>query len=290
MQHKTSHSGNRFKILFKKFLFIKTKVFLHLPICIGFLIFFSCAKLPIYESNKYVESEKENLLNPLTSNYDKKTTIQIEVANNDTNLYIRATFHDQHSYKTIMRNGLTVFFDPTGKKNKRYQLKIQRGNTQVTEYELLSRQKENESNRQQQNIITGIDITYNKVTWDKNGKPYVFYRNLEKKPIRVDLESNPQNKLFLEIEIPSKLIPFKEGQSKFSLGIESGAIESGNMNRQRPSARMSGAGEPGARRGSGGGGGRGRSGGGMNNGGSRPAGNSGAMQPIKSWILVDLKN
>lgn len=269
---------------------MKTKVFCRLPIIIGFLLFLSCAKLPIYESKKYVESEKENLLNPLTSNYDKKSNIQIEVANSDTNLYIRTTFHDQQSYKTIMRSGLAVFFDPTGKKNKLYQLKIERGDAQITEYALLSRQKENESRSQQQNIITGIDITYNKVTWDKNGKQYVFYRNLEKKPIRVDLKSNQHSELFLEIEIPLKLIPFKEGQSQFSLGIESGPAKLQNRGGQKPSAGMNSGGGQGGRRGSGGGGGRGRTGGGMSSGGSHPTGTSGAMEPIKSWILVELKN
>lgn len=250
------------------------------------LLFSSCAKLPVYESKIYVPSEKENLLNPLTSNYDKKTNIQIGIANNDSILYIQAIFHDKQSYKKIMRGGLTVFFDPLGKKKKNYQLKIEKTEVQLTEYELMTRQRNNNLNNPQQNMPSTIDMMYNKVTWDKNGDKFVFYRNLQNKPIGVKLGANKQNELLLEIEIPLKEIPLETGQNLFSIGIESSSVESGNMSGQRPSAEMSSGGSRSGGGGRGGGGGGGMSGG--KSGGSRPAGSSSEMESIKIWFQVEL--
>lgn len=274
---------------------MQTKAFSNILIILVILFFSSCAKLPVYKSNPFIESEKEKLLNPSTGNYDEKTNIQIEVANSDTTLYIRAIFHDKENYKSIMRGGLTVFFDPQGKKKKLNQLKIEKGDTQVTEYALLSRQMESGSGNQQQNIITSIDILYNKITWDKNGKQIVFYRNLQNKPISVQFEANKQNELLLDIEIPLKEIQLTAGQNLFSLGIESGNLPSQNMSGQRPSAGMSGRGGQGGGAGRGGGGGgrpgggKSGGGGGKSGGGSRPAGQSNGMDPVKIWTQVELK-
>ncbi len=269
-----------------------------LLLLIVILFFSSCAKLPIYESKIYVASEKDNLISPLTSNYDKKTNIQIEVANNDTTLNIRAIFHDKQSYTTIMRSGLTVFFDPLGKKKKNYQLKIEKTEVQLTEYELMTRQENRNLNNPQQNMPAAIDMRYNKVTWDKNGDKFVFYRNLQHKPIAVNLGPNKQNELLLDIEIPLIEIPLDSGQNLFSIGIESSSVASGKMEVQRPSAGMSGGsgsrGGGGGGRGGGGGGSRGGGGGmsggmgGKPGGGSRPTGSSGEMESVKIWFQVQL--
>lgn len=266
-----------------------------IQIFFGLLILSSCAKLPIYESKDYVQPKQEVFLSPMSSYFDEKSNIHFGVADNDTNLYIQAIFHDRRSYTKIMRGGLTVYFDPSGKKKKEYQLKIERLKEQNIDLALMAQKMGIDPGARQNEMAAVIGATYNKVTWDKNGKEFVFYRNLIKDPIRVELGPNDLKELVLEIKIPLKEIPFEAGQDIFSLGIESGEISSGGMSGQRPGGGKSGGGSRGGgnsgMRGSGGGG-RGGGGGGMHSGGgggSRPSGSSSSgMDPVKVWFQVEL--
>lgn len=95
-------------------------------IFVTLLILCSCARLPIYESLEYATTDSNNFLNPVSSHFDKKFNINYGVANNDSDLFIQAIFHDRASYMQMMRGGLTVYFDPTGKKKKSNKLKIER--------------------------------------------------------------------------------------------------------------------------------------------------------------------
>ena len=263
---------------------------------IGTLLFSSCTKLPVYKSKTYVAPEKEDFLNPISSHFDKKTNIGFEVANNDTNLFIRAVFHDRQSYMKIMRGGLTVYFDPSGKKKKQYQLKIERAQKQKIDMASMMSQMGMNPSARAQDLPAVIDATYNKVTWDKDGDEFVFYRNILKDPIQVDLSPNKTNELVLEIKMPLKEIPLEAGQNLFSLGIESGSMPSNSMTGSRPNSGMrggsSGSRPSGGGRSSGGGGGRGGGGGmggGKSSGGSRPGGGSpSGMEPIKIWFQVQL--
>lgn len=253
------------------------------------LLLSSCAKMPIYHSKKYNAPEKEDFLNPLPLNYDVKTNINFEIANNDTNFYLQFVFHDRQSYLKIMRGGLTVYFDPTGKKEKKYKLKIERLKDPNIDLAIINQRMNTNPEAIQNNMAAMIGINYNKVTWDKNGKEFVFYRNILKDPIRVDLGPNKTNELVLEVKMPLKELPLEAAQNLFSLGIESGSIASKSMAGQQPSGgmRSSGGGHGGG--GMGGGRGRGGMGGGKPGGGSNPAGGSpSGMEPIKIWFQVQL--
>ncbi len=269
---------------------MKTISFLVLLSAIVF--FSSCAKLPVYKSEIYVAPKTNEFANPVYSNYDKKTNIGFEIANNDTNLFIRAVFHDGESSMKIMRGGLTIYFDPTGKKKKQYQLKIERAQKQKTNMASMNSQNGKNTSARAQDLPKAINATYNKVTWDKNGNEFVFYRNLIKDPIRVDLGPNQSNELILEIKMPLAEIPIEPGQNLFSLGIESGSISTNNMQGNRPNSGMRGSGGGGGGGRSGGGGGRGGSGGmggGKSGGGSRPSGSpQPGMEPLKLWFQVEL--
>lgn len=249
------------------------------------IVFSSCAKLPVYKSKDYVQPEQEEFLNPMSSHFDEKTNIGFKIADNDTNLYIQAVFRDRRSYSKIMRGGLNVFFDPEGKKGKDYQLKIERLKEQNIDLALMTQRGANPS-ALQNDMATVIGATFNKVTWDKNGKEFVFYRNLIKEPIRVELGSNELNELVLEIKIPLTEIPLESGQNLFSLGIESGSIQTSSNGGQRPSGGMSGGHGRGGMGGGSRGGGGGMRGGG---GGSRPSvDSSSGMEPVKVWFQVEL--
>ncbi len=267
---------------------MKTSLFILLISIV--VVFSSCGKLPIYESKTYnIAPEKDEFSNPLISNYDKKTNIGFEIANNDTNLYIKAVFYDRQSYIKIMRGGLIVCFDPSGKKKKQYMLKIERTKEQKIDMASMMSQMGMNPSARSQDLPAVINNTFTKVTWDKNGDEFIFYRNILRDPISVDLGPNNTNELVLEIKIPLKEIPLEAGQNLFSLGIESGAISTSGMQGSRPSGGM----HDGGGRGGGGGGGRGGMGGGMgggkSGGGQRPGGGAPAgMEPIKLWFQVQL--
>ncbi len=251
------------------------------------IFFSSCSKLPVYNSQEYVVNKEENFINPLSANFDKKNNISYGVANDNTHLYVQAIFRERESFMKIMRGGLTVYFDQEGKKKKKYQLKITKSEVQLTEYEMMTRQGNYNLSNQQQNMPATIDLMFNKVTWDKDGDKFVFYRNLQREPIAVNLEPNKQNELMLKVKIPLTELSLSKNMSLFSVGIESGSVTSGNMSGQRPNAGMSGGGS----RGGGGSGGRGGGGmgGGKSGGGSRPGGSpQSGMEPIKLWFRVQL--
>lgn len=261
----------------------------------GIVFISSCAKLPVYESKKYVTSDNEDFLNPITSNYNEKENIHFGVADDDTSLFVKAIFHDRESLMKIMRGGLNIYFDPDGKKGKDYQLKIEKAEVQLTEYELMTRRGNMNLNNPQQNMPATIGLMYNKITWDKNGDRFVFYRNLQNEPVGVKLVPNKQNELVLEIKMPLSELPLSNGQSLFSIGIETGSVSSGNMNSARSMGSMrQSSGGMGGRSGGGGGRGGGMSGGGGGrsggkSGGSRPGGASpSGVTPIKIWFQVQL--
>ena len=266
-------------------------------IALAVVLFSSCAKLPLYNSKEHVQNQEEEFLNPIASNYDSKTNISFNVSNNDTNIYISAVFHDRQSYIKIMRGGLIVYFDPSGKKKKQYQLKIERSQDQKIDMAAMSSRMGMDPSAKAQDLPAVIDASFTKVTWDKgDDNEFVFYRNMLKDPISVELGSNQASEFVLEIKMPLKELPLEAGQNLFSMGIESGAISTSGMQRSPSSSAMrgSGGGGGGGRSGGGGGGSGGRSGGGMSGGksggGSRPSGGApSGMEPIKLWFQVQLQ-
>ena len=245
-----------------------------IPVFIAIIFLFaSCAKLPVYKSKNYNESENNNFLNPLSANFDKKNNIRFEVSDSDTNLFLRFVFPDQLSLMKIMRGGLNLYFDPLGKKNQNYLLKIEKSEVQQNEFSLLSRQMKGESGGGPQNMAGTIGAMFNKITWDKNGKQFVFYSNLVKDPISVELSTNKHNELILDVKMPLSEIALTEKENLLSIGLETNSVSMGGMSSGRSSGSMKSGGMRGSGRGGGGMGGS-RSGGGMSSGGKRPGGSS----------------
>lgn len=257
----------------------------HIFILVGMIFLASCAKLPVYESKSYNREATPELPNSMADNFDKKANVKYGFANDETHFYIQAVFQDRESFMKIMGGGLIVYFDPNGKKGKDHQLKIEKSDQRQNEYTMLSNQNPNPEKAERQNMPSTIAAVLNKVTWDKNGNELVFYRNMQKEPILVELSPTNQDQLILNIKMPISEIPIEEGNTTFSLGIASGKNSEKGMSGNGPGGG-GGMGGPG-----GGGMGGPGGGGGMGGGGGRPQGapsSSSGMSPIEIWCNIQL--
>lgn len=260
--------------------------FLYTAVVAFFIL--SCAKLPIYLSQKPAVNEEETFSNSVSAHYDKKSNTSFQLANNDTFLFVHAVFHGQESLMKIMRGGLILSFDPEGRKDSNYKLKIERSEkSQIQNYGQMQ-PTQSQGFGIAQNLPTMIGMNFNKVTWDKNGKEFVFYWNILKDPIYVDFGPNKQNELTLNVKLPLNEIPFSRDQKIFSMGFETGKIaarEKGQSSGGNMQSGGRGMGNGGGRRGGGMGGGmNGRAGGGMNQNGAYQSG----ATPLVFWVQVQL--
>jgi uncharacterized membrane protein YgcG len=262
--------------------------FFRIFILVGMLLLASCAKLPVYQSKDYNDEPITEFPNSIADSYDKKANVRYGFANDNTHFYIQSVFSDRESLMKIMRGGLIVYFDPNGKKGKNYQLKIEKSDLQQNDYSMLKSQSPNPEKGERQSLPSTIAVVLSKVTWDKNGKELVFYRNMQKEPILVELLPAGQEQLILAIKMPLSEIPLSDGNSVFSVGIATGKDDLKGMSGNRPGNNgggMGGGSRPGGRMG-------GQGGGGMGGGGGRPAGapfsTSTGMSPIEIWCKIQL--
>jgi len=252
-------------------------------------LFASCAKLPLSKSKKYTSTATNQFDDIATNYYDKTNSVLYGIADDQTHFYLKAVFNDQESMKKIMRGGLRLYFDSDGKKHKNYQLKIERSEKPQRDRNTMPTMDKSRENHIQ-NMPVLIEKSFNKITWDKNGKEYIFYRALEKDPICVELGPNQQNQLVLVVKIPLKELPIPESKL-FAMGIETGSVTTdanrGAGGSMRPSGGM---GRGGGRSGGGGGHGGGMGSGGGRPGGGVPGGGSSSTSPLKIWFQVELSN
>ncbi|MCY1722880.1 hypothetical protein OU798_21205 [Prolixibacteraceae bacterium Z1-6] len=104
---------------------------LHLVLLLLTAVFSSCSKLPINKSERISCLTEPNFPEIKTENHDKGNTINYGIANNDSALYLKAIFHKEEDLMKIMHGGISIYFDPEGKKGKEYNLKIERGEKQA---------------------------------------------------------------------------------------------------------------------------------------------------------------
>ncbi len=233
---------------------------------------------------------------------DRKGKLEFGTASSDSLLYLKVIFQDQLSTMNLMRGGLNVYFDVTGKKRKNCTLKLERSEM-PRDNSRFNRPQERGldgpgPDQRQKNIVNMASKGLTKATWLKNGNTFVFDRAFPKNSFRIDFLSNEQNMLVLFIAVPLREIGLEKGQKVFSLGIQTGEPEQSGLNgggpRQGGMQRGGGmngmeGGMPGGRMGGGGGiaGGRMGGGGGMSHG-PGPGGDSSGSTPVKLWFLVQL--
>jgi len=260
------------------------------------LVFFSCTgssgKLPVYRSVPLIKSadKAEELV---AVNYDKNAKLLFGTASDDSLFFLRVVFVDQGSLMKLMRGGLMVFFDPSGKKKKNYCLKLER-----TEMQREGMNRMPEGNRTGEpdprirNPFGATDQLLTKATWTKNGHTLAFNRTLSKVPIRSEFLKNGKGEVVFELTLPLSEMELEKGQQIFSVGIETGVMQmSGNPGGGSRPGGMSGGGRGGMEGGRMGGGsmGGGGMGGGGSMGGSRPSGSgSPDMTPLKLWFMVEI--
>ncbi|WP_319503615.1 hypothetical protein [uncultured Draconibacterium sp.] len=248
------------------------------------LFFSSCAKTPVYQSQNLSGKATPEFSAIPTTHFDKKNNIRYGVAKNDTNFFFTATLSDRTSYPRIMRGGLNLYFDPQGKKSKKYALKIERSPDQLNRQNLQGRPMQEPG--MNGNMAAAINSSLKKVTWDANGEEFTFYRSPHLYAIEVNFTTNKYNELVLELQMPIKEIPLA-GDHTFSAGLETGSSaptikSNGSMSNYSGSGRGRGSGG-GMGRMSGGGGGGGQ----MKGMQQHPTGTS-SSSAVSSWFKVAL--
>ncbi|WP_319227089.1 hypothetical protein [Draconibacterium orientale] len=206
----------------------------------------SCTKLPVYQSQDFSGKPSPEFSAIPTTHFDKKNSIRYGVAVNDTNFFFTATLSDRTSYQRIMRSGLNLYFDPQGKKGKKYALKIERSIDQMNRQSFQAIQTPDLAI--QGNVAAAINNALKKVTWNANGEEFTFYPSPHLYSIEVNFTTNEYNELVLELQMPLKEIPVADDQT-FSAGLETGNSTSSPM---RGSGSMSGLSSSGRGKGSGG--------------------------------------
>jgi hypothetical protein len=285
-----------------------------LTVCISVILlmlnFVTFAKLPVYKSLLYTRAIEKITPEKVAINFDKKGKLWFGTASNDTVFFIRVIFQEQTSVMKLMRGGLNVYFDPSGKKKKNYALMLERSEMpQGGQSRMGERGERGErgmggergkggtgTDQRMRNPATMIGEVLTKASWIKNGHSYVFNRSQTKSPIRIDFTANDQNQLVYVVCIPMKELSLEKGQQIFSLGIETVEIEqpdfqgsggrSGGMS-GGGRGEMGGGGMSGGNMGGGGMRGGGMSGGRMG-GPGMSGGDSSTLTPIKLWFQVQL--
>ncbi len=248
----------------------------------------SCAKLPVYQSQNLSGKPSPEFSAIPTTHFDEKNNIRYGVAVNDTNFFLTATLSDRTSYARIMRSGLNLYFDPQGKKSKKYALKIERSPDQLSRQNIQGRPTLDPA--MQGNMAAAINSVLKKVTWDANGEEFTFYRSPHLYAIEINFSTNEYNELVFELQMPLKEIPVAEDRT-FAAGLETGnsvptMIGSGSMSNYSGSGRGRGSG--GGMGGMSGGGGRGSGRGSQMKGMQQHPTGSSSSSAISSWFKVAL--
>jgi hypothetical protein len=219
-------------------------------------------------------------------------TMQYNVTNDDQNLYVAVSSLDDMTQLRILRSGMTIYFDPKGKKNKDISLHfpIQKGPDQngyrrrgdgSTTYYQNQNNAQTRDTRKEELLLQSNFYNTTGFTGIENGQ---FSVGDAKAPIHVGIKLNNQDSLLVyEVIIPLKIIlgpdwAAKAAKRNFSVGVVLDAVSG--------SGGGGGGGRPGGFGGMRGMGMRGMGGGGMGGGGGggrRYGGGQQAQKEDDNW-------
>jgi hypothetical protein len=262
---------------------------------LGFSLFFSLvsyAKIPIYQSKNLDSLITGKKIEFFADIIDEPDNLRFGIANNDTSLCLQVLFSDRRSLMKFVSGGLTIFFDPSGKKKRTNKIIIEKDENQKLDIPAMMVQMRNPRVAGGQNLTAIVELVYNKVKWITKDNEFDFYRSLTKSPIRVEMITDKPSELLLEIVMPLKELALSE-TTPLSIGIETGTITMGGMSGSPSGGNMSsgsapGGGGMGGRGGGGGGGGRSGSQKDFNGVTQQGGGSSSAMEPVKLWFQVQM--
>lgn len=216
--------------------------------------------------------------------YDKDSKISYQLFNDDENLYLNLKTFDRMSIVKILKSGLTIHFDETGKKKETVAIEYPLHNKNFDFKQLHPQNGNNESSNFDVNQL--IQSVPNSAFFINNKNRQSFNLELNSTDVSVKLEAiktELEDGLTYKLKIPLREITEKPMTSieNFSIGIITGEIKSPQA---QSSGRPSGGGRPagvGGGRPSGGGVGRPSSGGRPSN---IPNDVSKITKPIEIWF------
>jgi hypothetical protein len=215
-------------------------------------------------------------------------TMQFNVTNDDQNIYVAISSLDDITQLRILRSGMTIYFDPKGKKNKEISLHFpiqkapdpngyrSRGDGSTTYYQNQNN-TQNRDTRKEELLLQSDYYNTTGFTGIENGQ---FSVGDLKTPIHIGIKLNNQDSLLVyEVIIPIKNIlgpdwAAKASKKNFGVGVVLDAVAG--------SGGGGGGGRPGGFGGMRGMGMRGMGGGGMG-GGRRYGGGQQAQKEDANW-------
>ncbi len=229
-----------------------------------------------------------------SGNYIKDANVLVNVCNDEKFIYLSLTTNDRNLPMTIMRDGLTIWFDSEGKDNKSFGIRFPAGKenrempADIGEFDPTK-----DKNKQMQMPKMGFNEFE---ILNEEGEVEAILSTLENKDIQIKM-SDPQEKFFFEMKVPLKatddfLYAINADTSKIiSIGFETAEKDLSKMKGQMDGG---GRGTPP----DGGGGGTPPSGGGMppggGGGGMPPGGGQGkssdSSTQLKFWLNVQLSS
>ena len=249
----------------------------------------SLCKIPIYKSVTLSQGVLNSAQEKVAVNFDKQENFWFGTAHNDSLFFLRIIFMDQTGIMKVMRGGLQLFFDPSGKRKRDISLKLERAEHEQLNFKERPEGRAEGSSRQRPNDpLLMIDKIFSKVIWTKYNHQFIFDRNFSSEPIHIDFKKNEKN--FLVFEVTLHINELSAGTDLISL---SAGIETGEGPAMQGGGSGSGMRHAGGEGGSGNMGGMGRMGGSGGMGGGRMGGQGGspggmsAYYPIRKWFLVE---
>ena len=259
---------------------------------IAIFLFTACSSMPIYMSKKKIENSEAP--SPF---FDRESKIIYSVEHDNRFVYLNLSATDPTVQRQMLRGGLTIWIDPSGRKNEnlgfRYplserpvpaEISNRRGGHAET-FNPMENEKERSHHllRQFEEQITYIEL----LGFLEAGSFERLNYKLEKGPIKVDIFMNEEGKLFYTARIPlSNIFMDKDKADKLlSIGVIGNAPANG-----RPQGLTVGR-APQGRGGQGGGMGGGPRGGGQGRGTGRQMageGNTGNASNINFWFKAQL--
>ncbi|WP_222931455.1 hypothetical protein, partial [Xanthovirga aplysinae] len=259
----------------------------------GLIIFSSCSKLPVYQSKWTDDSSDQEF-----SYYDTKSKIKYGVFNDHENLYVSLETEDKGAIMKILRKGLKLYMDPSGKKKQGIYLSFPleaEGGKQAMNPSEMGMGQGNKSSKQK----SGKKLEVSKLI-QRTSKEGLFQNGdvvetvgmaFQKNDINIKLAPTKNNGLSYQVAIPlQKIFGDNEVSEKVSIGIETEALDMQNGMSGGRSGGMGGGRSGGMGGGRSGGMGGGRSGGmgGGRSGGMRGQNQQSMKEPISIWFVADL--
>ena len=177
----------------------------------------SCKTLPM------VNSIEEDQIELVTSKYyDSKSQIRYRVSNDDENIHLNIKTNHEPTIAKILRAGMTVYFDPSGRKKKNIYVNYPIGSPQD-----LQQVKPMRIGGKKADLKTLINSTSTGVQWVQNEKKQSFTTLNPPANIQLSIKANESKELEYDLIIPFTQISTsgKAGLLNLTIGVVTGSFD-----------------------------------------------------------------